>query len=309
MKIASLCGSDTTRKCSFRVSPPITDGDDDCHAENSQYYPATVVSALRRSGFDVHIDIVGFAIDKVSIADKLRELARLDGGTFYMAKDAAKLRRALRRSFNAPFEVQDWAGKLVARGTVGGPAIELPSGNFNAVVRTTGRNVTIEGIEIRNQQATRVILDKEGSQVTAGQPEIVANVPLDRDTGQEKALQRTTNGPQSSSSSTAAISTQDQVRRLLEEAEDHLAADRLTVPSETNAYKSYQDVLRLKPENNAAEAGIRQIANRYLALSKRASQRGDVGKAKGYAAKGLELSPRHAGLIGLHEALLNAATD
>ena len=319
----------------------VTDGDDDCHGKNSRFYPASVVTELRRSGFDVRIDVVGFAVENERVVDRLRELARLGDGVFYMAKDSAKLRRALRRSFNASFEVRDRAGTIVTSGRVGGPVVKLPTGTFNAIVRTTGGDVTIAGVEIRDRKTTILRLDKEGSRTAVGPPEFVtyvqpgsddyrersadgaelsplslnegsASVPVDnplRRLLEASVADLTAKRRPSEGRSSANVPVEDPIRRLLDVAEGHLAGNRLTTPRRGNANEIYQEILRLDPGNEAARNGIRRIADRYLDLSKRASRRGDPDKATGFLEKGLKLSPRHAGLMVQQVAMLKARAD
>lgn len=56
------------------------------------------------------------------------------------------------------------------------------------------------------------------------------------------------------------------VQRLLQSAEQALAADRLTVPESNNAFYFYSTILLADPANEMALQGIERVRQRYLAL-------------------------------------------
>ena len=68
------------------------------------------------------------------------------------------------------------------------------------------------------------------------------------------------------------------VLRLLREAREALAADRLTVPAHDSAYQRYLAVLAQIPDHPHAVNGMRAIVDRYLALAREAQQRGDSAR-------------------------------
>ena len=69
--------------------------------------------------------------------------------------------RAIRTAVSAPFQVFDQAGALVARGTVGGAAVELPPGTYRVVVLTDPQ-MTYEGIVIEAEGSVTVTLPSAG---------------------------------------------------------------------------------------------------------------------------------------------------
>ncbi|HXH86865.1 MAG TPA: hypothetical protein VNI35_08545, partial [Nitrospira sp.] len=82
-----------------------------------------------------------------------------------------------------------------------------------------------------------------------------------------------------------------EVALLLDQAEDQVAKLALTTPKRDNAYETYQLILSLQPNNGAALAGIEQIGVKYVDLAKQAAAKGNVLKARQYAAKAAELAP------------------
>jgi TPR repeat protein len=83
------------------------------------------------------------------------------------------------------------------------------------------------------------------------------------------------------------------VSELLAHAEDQVANLALTTPKGHNAYETYQLVLSIQPDNQAALAGFEQIGLKYVELASRAVAKGDLRKANHYARKAVELAPEH----------------
>ena len=100
----------------------------------------------------------------------------------------------------------------------------------------------------------------------------------------------------------------ERVQQLLQKAARQLAALRLTRPRGDNAADSYRAVLRLDPGNRAAQRGLRDIANRYLAMARRARERGDVARALRLVERGLSVQPRHRALRRLRATLRGEAS-
>jgi Mg-chelatase subunit ChlD len=113
-----------------RIVVVVTDGRESCGGD-----PEAAVKALRAQGFDVTVNVVGIGLDKAD-QKRIRRLAQLGGGTFQDTQGQGQLQDALRAAVAAPVEVYDSTGTLVAKGTVNGPAIEVPPGTYRVVVRT-----------------------------------------------------------------------------------------------------------------------------------------------------------------------------
>jgi serine/threonine protein kinase len=81
------------------------------------------------------------------------------------------------------------------------------------------------------------------------------------------------------------------VERLLREATQDLAADRLTTPADGNAFARYRAVLALEPDNEEALKGLHDILTRYLVLAKAAADDDNFDLAKRYLDKAGAVSP------------------
>jgi hypothetical protein len=112
-----------------RVVVVVSDGQESCGGD-----PEAAVRALRESGIDVTLNVVGIGLDGEN-GRRIRRLARIGGGAYFDVRRAGELEEALRAAVSAPFEVVDATGAVVARGSVGGPAVEVPPGVYRVVVR------------------------------------------------------------------------------------------------------------------------------------------------------------------------------
>jgi hypothetical protein len=107
----------------------VTDGEETCDGD-----PKSAIEALRRAGFDVRVNIVGFAIDELALKEEFESWAQVGSGSYFDAGDGAGLDRAIRASLRTPFEVTK-DGATIASGVVNGDALELPPGTYDVVVR------------------------------------------------------------------------------------------------------------------------------------------------------------------------------
>ena len=92
-----------------------------------------------------------------------------------------------------------------------------------------------------------------------------------------------------------------QIESLLVEAQGHVSALCLTSPTGANAFASYVAVLELAPDDEAAVAGLAEIAGLYRGLARKAAADGQYQKALGYLSRAMdrfetgvpaEISPR-----------------
>ena len=90
---------------------------------------------------------------------------------------------------------------------------------------------------------------------------------------------------------------------LLERAEAALADYRLTIPEEQSAYRLYQQVLQIDPQNEAAREGLREIVQRYVWLARRAFELGEYRRVEQYTERGLRLEPGNEDLRALERLL------
>ena len=123
----------------------ITDGEESCHGD-----PVAAAAALRSSGLDVTLNIVGFTLAARPSQHPLSALASGTGGRFYSAQDGEALGRALLAAAvrRFPYRVLDAAGKAVATGETGGEAMELPPAQYKVVVSAGDEEVVADGVTV-----------------------------------------------------------------------------------------------------------------------------------------------------------------
>lgn len=116
----------------------VTDGEETCGGD-----PAAEIRKLKQAGFAVSLNIVGFAIDEYALEQEFREWARLGGGAYFHAGDAAELARGVAQA-SQPATYSVLRGETaVASGVVGNEAITLPPGRYEVQVGGQRRPVTI----------------------------------------------------------------------------------------------------------------------------------------------------------------------
>jgi len=131
----------------------ITDGKEECGGN-----PVSAVAALQGRGFDVRVDVVGFALADEQTKRDMREVAAITGGRFFDAQDREGLREALRSGVAIIFEVLDPGGQPVADGRVG-ETIELPVGEYTVRAQLGPVSSEISGVNIRHDELTEVRLE------------------------------------------------------------------------------------------------------------------------------------------------------
>ncbi len=112
----------------------------------------------------------------------------------------------------------------------------------------------------------------------------------------------------SSGLSEAAVETEKRllelrVDELLNRAQRQYDRSRLTQPLGDNALDTYQEILRLDPENAAATAGLIAISDRYVALARFRLQRERYDEAIDMVGRGLAVVPDHEPLLLLLEEI------
>lgn len=116
----------------------VTDGEETCDGD-----PARAIENLRASGFDVRINIIGFAIDEYALKQEFARWAELGGGAYFDANNADALTSAMQQSLEVTYSVYDSNGQNVASGTVNGIRISLPAGEYEVSVGEQRYPVTI----------------------------------------------------------------------------------------------------------------------------------------------------------------------
>jgi hypothetical protein len=115
----------------------ITDGEETCGGD-----PLAAIEKLKGAGVRVTLNIVGFAIDDAKLRAAFEQWSERGGGTYFDGRDAAGLDTGVQAAFRPAFEVVDASGQTVARGIVGGDAIELMPGSYT--VRSGTRTKSLD---------------------------------------------------------------------------------------------------------------------------------------------------------------------
>lgn len=130
----ALAARDMAAATGARVLILVTDGEETCEGD-----PAQAIEALRALGWDLRVNIVGYAIDDANLARTFQSWAAAGGGTYFDAADADELSLALARAAAAPFEIVTKAGVLVGKGLAGDIPLTVPAGDY--VVRIGGQEL------------------------------------------------------------------------------------------------------------------------------------------------------------------------
>jgi len=136
-----------------RIVVLITDGEETCGGD-----PEAAIRELVDSGIDVHINIVGFALDDEALKGTFREWAQIGQGRYIDAANAEELQHAVTEAVQPPFRVVDQSGELVAEGVVGGEAVTVPAGSYRVEVLTDPMQ-SIEPVDVKPGAETVVSLD------------------------------------------------------------------------------------------------------------------------------------------------------
>ena len=138
----------------------VTDGKEEAGGD-----PEAVVADLVRRGFDLRLNIVGFALADPGTKNQMRRIANLTGGRFFDAQDPAELHALLRRALSVTYEVTDEGNERIATGILDGTPIRLPEGNYRLSVRSSGQLLVIPHITIEPNRLRKVALHKQGADV------------------------------------------------------------------------------------------------------------------------------------------------
>ncbi len=110
----------------------VTDGEETCDGD-----PKAAIERLKAAGFDVRVNIVGFAVDELELKEQFQEWARAGNGRYVEANNGEQLEQAMTSALEIPFEVHR-GGELIATGVVNGEPVILAPGTYQVTVLTTG---------------------------------------------------------------------------------------------------------------------------------------------------------------------------
>jgi hypothetical protein len=131
----------------------VTDGEETCDGK-----PEAVIEKLGSKGFDISLNIVGFAIGDEELEGQFADWAELGGGRYFSAGDQEGLSTAIASALQVPYTVYDKGGSKIADGLVGGKPIELDAGRYTVVVASSPRR-TFENVDVPGGDAVSLELD------------------------------------------------------------------------------------------------------------------------------------------------------
>jgi von Willebrand factor type A domain len=137
----------------------ITDGEESCGGDF-----AAAAAAIKQSGLDFRLNIVGFTLEGQAAQKALGSLAASTGGAYYGAADGAALSRALTAATitKFPFSVQDANGKVVAQGEAGDAGHDLAPGDYTIVVQAGDQALTLPHVTVATGQTATVRVTRTG---------------------------------------------------------------------------------------------------------------------------------------------------
>jgi hypothetical protein len=149
----SAIPKDLSKAQGSKVVVLVTDGEETCEGK-----PGDMIQKLRDKGFDVAINIVGFAIDDAELEAQFTDWAELGGGRYFSANNQEGLSAAITTALQTPYTVYDASGARVASGLVGGEPVELEAAYYRVVVSSSPQQ-TFKEVDV--QGASEVLLELE----------------------------------------------------------------------------------------------------------------------------------------------------
>ena len=134
----------------------VTDGIESCKGDIKAIAPA-----VKASGMELDVNIVGFDIREAAARQELESIARSTDGRYLDARNAGELLAALEQTLKPEFVVFDAAGKEAGRGAVGGDGVKLKEGGYTVRVMLAPKPVELK-ITAKSGAATILTLKKVG---------------------------------------------------------------------------------------------------------------------------------------------------
>lgn len=132
----------------------VTDGEETCEGD-----PKAAIQSLKNSGYDVRVNIVGFAIDELELKETFREWANVGNGSYFDASNAEELGKSIQKAIEIPFEVINSDSEVVATGVLNGDAVEVPPGSYSIKV-LTGKASTISDVAVEPEKEKVVTFEQ-----------------------------------------------------------------------------------------------------------------------------------------------------
>jgi hypothetical protein len=103
----------------------VTDGIESCNGDIKSIGPA-----VKKSGLELKVHIVGFDIQEKEARAELEAIAKSTEGRYLDAKNAGELLSALEQTLKLEYVVLNEKGEEAGRGIVGGDEVKLKEGTY-----------------------------------------------------------------------------------------------------------------------------------------------------------------------------------
>ncbi|MCX6575377.1 MAG: hypothetical protein NTV82_03170, partial [Candidatus Aminicenantes bacterium] len=138
----------------------VTDGIESCNGDIKSIAPA-----IKKSGLDLKVHIVGFDIKEKESREQLEAIAKSTEGMYLDAKDAKGLLSALEQALKIEYMVLDEKGEVKARGFVGGEAVKIPEGSYTLRIMLTPQPLETK-VTLKSSERPVFSLKKEAGKWT-----------------------------------------------------------------------------------------------------------------------------------------------
>jgi hypothetical protein len=133
----------------------VTDGIESCNGDIKSIGPA-----VKKSGLELKVHIVGFDIKEKEARAELEAIAKSTEGRYLDAKNAGELLSALEQTLKLEYIVLDEKGEEAGRGTVGGDEVKLKEGTYTLRVLLAPQPLETK-VEVKAGGRSVCILKKE----------------------------------------------------------------------------------------------------------------------------------------------------
>ena len=137
----------------------ITDGEESCGGDFT-----AARNAIRASGLDFRLSIVGFTLKEQQAQQQLGALAAATGGAYYSAADGPSLTRALAAATISrfPYTIFGRDGAIAARGEAGDNGQELTAGDYKVVVQAGDEQLVLDRVAVAVAGTAAVRVTRKG---------------------------------------------------------------------------------------------------------------------------------------------------
>ncbi len=133
----------------------VTDGIESCNGDIKSIGPA-----VKKSGLELKLHIVGFDIKEKEARAELEAIAKSTEGSYLDAKNAGELLSALEQTLKLEYVVLNEKGEEAGRGTVGGDEVKLKEGTYTLRVLLAPQPLDVK-VEVKAGGRSSCVLKKE----------------------------------------------------------------------------------------------------------------------------------------------------